>query len=109
MPVPRRRRELRMELRREEPRVVRKLDHLDEPVDGESGEDEARLLEALEVTVVELVAVPVTLVDHVAAVDRPHEAAFLERAALCAEAHRAAEIGVGAPLHCPPALVLPLG
>src|SRR5690606_37548106 len=80
MPIPRRRRELRMELRGEEPRVVRQLDHLDEPVDGESGEHEAGLLEALEIAIVELVAMAVTLIDHVPAVDAPHEARALQLA-----------------------------
>src|SRR5690606_19614513 len=109
MPVSRGGRELRVKLRSQEPRVIRQLDDLDEPVDRHPGEDETRLLETLHIAVVELVAMPVTLVDHVPAVDRPHEGRALELAALRPEPHRAAEIGVRAALLHAPALVLPFG
>src|SRR5438128_5276155 len=56
--------ELRMELARDEPRVVRELDDLDEPafVDR-AGDDESMLDEARPEVVVHLVAVPMPLVD----------------------------------------------
>ncbi len=51
------------------------------------------LLHALEVVVVELVAVAVALVDHVAAVDLAGQRAGQDPRFLRAEAHRAAELG----------------
>src|SRR5580693_194507 len=53
--------ELGVELGRDEPGMLRQLDHLDQPVGREAGEAQARLAVTLEVVVVELVAVPVTL------------------------------------------------
>ena len=86
--------ELRMELRRDEPRVVGELDDLDEPALLERpADDEAALDELLAVRVVDLVAVPVALGDHrLAAVDLARVRPFGELDGLRAEAHRAAEI-----------------
>src|SRR5690606_28048259 len=89
--VARARRELGVELAAEEPRVVRQLDHLHElAVLGRAGEHEPRLLEAVEIVVVELVAVAVALGHGLRAVGRGRERVLLQQAALRAEAHRAA-------------------
>src|SRR5262249_52706053 len=67
--VARRRGKLRMELRGDEPRVLRQLDHLDQVVAREAGETHARLAVAVQVVVVELIAVAVALHDGIAAVE----------------------------------------
>src|SRR5262245_43177834 len=54
MPVSRIRRELRVELRPEEPRMARQLDELGEAVAREAGEHEASIRNLLQVAVVEL-------------------------------------------------------
>src|SRR5690606_8984301 len=91
VPVARRRGELRMELAREEPRMVRQFDDLDQQVVHRLARDhQAEVLELLAVVVVELVAVPVALADHVLAVQLARERAGPESALLSAEAHRAA-------------------
>ena len=85
--------ELRVELARDEPRVVGQLDDLDQPPLLERArDDEARVDELLAVLVVDLVAVAVALVDDglVVGVARPRPLRDLDR--LRAEPHRAAEI-----------------
>src|SRR5690348_4132110 len=57
VPVPRGGGEFRVKLRGDEPRMTRQLDHLDQAVAREPGEAHAGLAVALEVVVVELVAV----------------------------------------------------
>src|SRR5207253_10240054 len=85
--------ELGVELARDEPRMVRKLDDLDEPafVHG-SGDDEPRLDELRPVVVVHLVAVPVPLVDDRLTVGLAGARPLRDLDRLRAEAHRAAEV-----------------
>ena len=57
--------EFRMELARDEKRMVLQLDHFHQfAVRRQAAEDKARLLEFLALGVVEFVAVPVAFVDH---------------------------------------------
>ena len=63
MAVARIRRKLGVELAREEPRVFRNLDHLDEVIDGQPGESQPGFLELLPVVVIDLEAMPVTFFD----------------------------------------------
>src|SRR5262245_38979207 len=85
MTVPRRRGELRMELRREEPGVVGQLDDFHQAIAREPGETQARLPVALQVGIVELVAVPVAFENDVLAEDLARLAAGCEQDFLCAE------------------------
>src|SRR6266478_1608110 len=88
------RREFRVELAADEPRMRRQLDHLAQLLAlGDPGNAQALLLQSLQVLVVDLVAVAVALVDRVRAVDLAREAPGFERGALSAQAHRPAEIG----------------
>ena len=85
--------ELRVELAGDEPRVVGQLDDLDEPaLLVRARDDEARVDEPRPEVVVDLVAMPVALVDDRLAVRvaRPRALGELDR--LRAEPHRAAEI-----------------
>src|SRR5581483_3603411 len=86
--------ELRMELRRDEPGMVGKLDDLDEPSLLERpADDEPRIDELLPECVVHLVAVAVALGDApLAAVDLARPRVLRELDCLGAEAHRPAEI-----------------
>src|SRR5580658_3512939 len=80
--------ELGMELRAQEERVVLDLEDLDErAVRRETREHDPLLPEAVAVLVVELVAVPVPLLDLDRAVGLVSLAALLERARVEAEAH----------------------
>src|SRR5581483_387366 len=86
--------ELRMELRRDEPRVVRQLDDLDEAafLVG-AADDEAAGEERLPVGIVDLVAVPVALEDDRLVrvqLTRPRSLDELDR--LRAEPHRPAQV-----------------
>src|SRR5207249_10822812 len=85
--------ELRMELARDEPRMVGQLDDLDETplVDG-ARDDEPRLHEPRPEMVVDLVAVAVTLVEDRLAVRPARTRLLRDLDRLRAEAHRAAEI-----------------
>src|SRR5258705_3052603 len=101
--------ELRVELRRHEPRMVGQLDHLHQPVARDPREAHARLPVAVEVVVVEFVAVPMALHDVVAPEDRARPRAGPEQHLLGSQAHGAA-LGAGLvaglrAVH----LVLPLG
>src|SRR5262249_34673558 len=87
--------ELRMRLRGDEERVQGRLQlhELDETVvGGRSRADHAGILERAAVPVVELVAVPVTLVDDLLAVRRLDERSLVELGGVRAEPHRAAEV-----------------
>ena len=101
MAVPGRRLELGVELHAHVPRVhrLRQLDHLGQLLAlGDRGDHEAGVLQALQVLLVGLVAVAVALGDDVA-IDAVRDGAGLDVRALRAQAHRAAEVGVGiAPL-----------
>src|SRR5581483_6747920 len=110
MPGARRRRELRVELAADEPRMAGQLDHLAQLLAlRQARHAQPLVLQPLDVLVVDLVAVPVPLVDGVGAVDLARERCRLERGRLRTEAHGAAEIGfLGAPLDASVA-VLPLG
>ena len=80
MPVARRRRELRVELAGEEPRMLlrRQLDHFDQQIVHRlAGDDEAQVLELLAIAVVEFVAVAMALADHVLAVQFTGERTWL--------------------------------
>src|SRR5918994_4557710 len=85
--------ELGVELARHKPRVVRKLDDLDEPAFLErAGDDQAALDERRPVVVVDLVAMTVALVHDRLPVGLLC-ARFLDQLhGLCAEPHRPAEI-----------------
>src|SRR5688572_4961208 len=109
MPVARVRRELRVELHADEPRMARQLDDLDQAVLRERRDREPGLLHGLEVIVVELVAVPVALVDHVAAVNLAGQRAGEDPGFLRAEAHRAAELRAVVALQRLAAAVTPFG
>src|ERR1043165_3239164 len=81
-----------MELAADEPRVSFELDHLDELAVGRgAGDAEAALLELRHVLGVDFVAMAVALLDELGAVRGAGDRAFLERARILAEAHRAAE------------------
>src|ERR1043165_7293066 len=68
------------------------LDHLDELAVGRrAGDAEAALLELRDVLGVDLVAVAVALLDEIGAVRGAGDRAFLQRARILAEAHRAAQ------------------
>src|SRR5215471_492856 len=85
--------ELWVELHRDVPRMRRQLDHLDElPVERASHDLEPALGERLLVETVELVAMAVTLVDHVAAVERVRLRSGLQLARVGPQPHGAAEI-----------------
>src|SRR3954452_8023998 len=86
--------ELRVELRRDEPRVVGQLDDLDEaPFLERAADDEAAVQQLLAKGVVHLVAVAVALGDHgLAAVPLAGAGAVSELDGLRAEPHRAAEV-----------------
>src|SRR5437764_462502 len=87
MPVARRRGELRVELRGDEPRVIGQLDQFDEPIAREAAEAQARLPVALKVGVVELVAVAMPLHDELLAEDLARPGAGAQQHLLRAEAH----------------------
>ena len=73
--------------------VARQLDELDQAVVGRGpGEHQPGLLEPVAVAVVDLVAVPVALLDQRLAVRRPRDGALLERRRVEAEPHGAAEV-----------------
>ena len=85
--------ELRMELARDEPRMLGQLDDLDEPTLLERpAHDEARVDDPVAERVVHLVAVAVPLVDRRLAVQLARARPVGELDRLRAEAHRAAEI-----------------
>src|SRR6202521_4698486 len=86
--------ELRVELRRKKPRMVGQLDHLYQPVAREPREAHARLPVAVEVVVVEFVAVPMALHDGVAPEDLARPRAGPEQYLLGSQAHGAA-LGAG--------------
>src|SRR5438309_1936712 len=79
--------ELRVELGRQEPRMVRQLDELHQAVAREAREAQARLAVALEVVVVELETVSVPLHDRIAPVDLARAGAGREQHLLGSEAH----------------------
>ena len=109
MPVARRGAELGVVLACDEQRMARQLDDLDQPVAREAGKPQARVHHLLQVAVVELVAMPVALADHVRAVDRVRERAVRDADLLRAEPHRAAEIRAFVARLERALLVLPLG
>src|SRR5689334_6813951 len=83
--------EFGMKLAGNEEGVVLQLDDLDELAVGrQAAEDEAGLLEALLVGVIEFVTVPVAFVDHECAVEMRRHGIHGELAGLGAEAHGAA-------------------
>src|SRR3954468_13846670 len=85
--------ELGMELHRDVPRVRRQLDDLDELAVERAADDlQALVGQRLLVEAVELVAMAMPLVDHVAAVQRVRLGAGAQLARVGAEPHRAAEI-----------------
>src|SRR6266540_5446060 len=100
MAAPRIRREFRVELAAEEPRMLRQLDHLAQVARERAlrarADDESRRDEPRQVMVVDLIAMPVALGDRRTAVDAVRERAGHDLARLRAEAHRAAEIGARA-------------
>src|SRR5690606_2922637 len=88
--------ELRVELRGEEPGVVRQRDELHEAIARETRGYESGALELLERATVERGAVAMPFGDLVGAVDRFRERPVLDEARPSAEAHGAAEVGRGA-------------
>src|SRR5262245_51356175 len=87
------RRELRVELHRDIPGMRRQLDDLDELAVERAAHDlESLVGERLLVQAVELVAVAVATVDHVAAVERVGPGSRLQLTGVRPETHRAAEI-----------------
>src|SRR5258706_2378962 len=104
------RREFRVELAADEPRMRRQLDHLAQLLAlGDAGNAQALVLQSLQVLVVDLVAVAVALVDRVRAVDLAREAPGFERGALSAQAHRPAEFGLFVAALDPAVAILPFG
>src|SRR6202035_1456745 len=91
--VARRGGELRVELRGEEPRVLRQLDHFHQAIARETREAQPRRPIALQVAVVELVAMAVALEDHLASVQLAGPRPRREQHFLGAEAHGAALAG----------------
>src|SRR5574343_579796 len=89
--------ELRMRLAGQEPRMRRNLDHLDQQAvhrlrrDGHAG-----LLHRIAVGVVEFVAVAMAFGHHILAVELVRQRARLQAAFLQAQAHGAAQVGIGA-------------
>src|SRR3984893_4162616 len=108
MPVARGGGELRVELRRQEPRMVGQLDHLHQSIAREPREAQALLPVAIEVVVVEFVAVPMALHDGVAAEDLARPRAGPEQHLLGSEAHGGALGGGLVARLCAAHLVLPL-
>src|SRR5256885_3873631 len=105
-----RRGEFRVELAGDQPGMRRQLDHFAKLLPlGEAGNAQALVLQSLHVLVVDLVAVAVTFVDHVRAVDLACEAPRLERGALGPQPHRPAEIGFFVTALDSTVPVLPLG
>src|SRR5712671_4613202 len=99
-----------MELAADEPGMRRQLDHLAQLLPlGEAGDAQALVLQALNVLVVDLVAMTMALVDHVRAVGLAREAPGFEGGALSAEAHRPPEIGLLVAALDPAVAVLPFG
>ncbi len=98
-----------MELACNEERMIRQLDHLDEPVAGEAWEPQPRVHQLLQVAVVELESVPMTLHDDIRTVDLMGARAVRQAHFLRPEPHRAAELRFFAALLDRPFLVLPLG
>ena len=85
--------ELRMELDREVPRVARQLDDLDELAVDRAADDPQPLFgERLFVETVELVPMPVPLVDDFLAVQLERQGIRREPARVTAEPHRAAHV-----------------
>src|SRR5467141_2067449 len=105
-----RRGEFRMELAADEPRVRWQLDHFAQLLAlGQAGNAQALVLQPLYVLALDFVPVAVAFVDHVRAVDLAREAPGLERGALGAQAHRAAEIGLFVAALDAAVAVLPFG
>src|SRR5882762_7326060 len=100
--------EFGMELAADEPGMRRQLDHLAQLLPlGEAGDAQAFVLQALNVLVVDLIAMTMALVDHVRAVGLAREAPGLERRGLSTQPHRPAEIGLFAALLDAAVAVLP--
>src|SRR5512137_104061 len=94
MAVARSRAELGVILARDEERMVRQLDDLDEPVAREAREAQPGIHQPLQVIVVELEAVAVPLPDRVSAVYRVRKRAVGDAHFLRSKAHRATEVGL---------------
>src|SRR5687768_16708557 len=102
--------ELGVVLAAEVPRVIGELGHLGQVLGvGLGGDLEPGRFEPRHVVVVGLVAVAMALGHRVLAVDPVRERALLHRAGLRAQAHGAAEVGVGVALLHLAVVVLPLG
>src|SRR4029453_19186603 len=91
------RREFRMELAAEEPRMLRQLDHFAQ-VAGDvalrpCADGEARGLQPRQIMIVDFVAVPVTFGDAGRAVDAVRKRSWNDLARLRAQAHRTAQLG----------------
>src|SRR5690606_8078813 len=101
MAAARGREELGMGLARDEPGVVRQLDHFHQQVvHGLGADHQARVLQLGAIAVVELVAVAVAFGHHVLAIDGAGAGAGLEPLLLQAQAHGAAQVAVlAATLH----------
>src|SRR5215472_2151855 len=109
VPVTRRGGELGVKLSRYEPGVVGELDHLHQPIAREPGEAHASLAIAIEIVVVELVAMPMALHDEIAPVNLAGARAGTEQHLLRPEAHGAALVGALIAHLRAVHLILPLG
>src|SRR5690606_15551248 len=94
MAIARRGSELRMELAADEPGMPGNLGDLDEIVHRFSGKAQSLAFQCFAVIVVELVAVAMTLDDHVRAVELARQRARLQEAFLRAQPHGAAKVGL---------------
>ena len=88
--------------------MIRNLDHLDQVVHRQSRETQSGLFEARAIVVVDLVAVPVPLLDCLRAIHLGRERALDQRYRLRAEPHRATHVGLFVALLDLAAFVLPL-
>src|SRR6201996_8690334 len=101
--------ELRVELRRHEPRVIVELNHLYQVVTGEARETQPGLDETIQVVVVELVAMAVPLHDDILAEDVACTSPGAEDHLLRAQTHGRTLVGCFIAHLRAACLVLPLG
>src|SRR5699024_8923015 len=89
--------EFRMKLTPEEPWMIRQLDNLDQVVvDRKAREDQATFRQALSICIVELVAMPVPLMNFIGTVTLVRQRIRSKATCLLAKAHGTAHVVFGA-------------